>query len=276
MSKLHPPRTLIFCSAGARIKHLSWLTGLDSQTNMDAALAYYGAEASPANLEVKYFISNRDYKIPNFLQLIRECSAVLEYDLYIFIDDDIIVSASDLGKWRSQIISNGLDVCQPALTTDSKADWPHTKVQAHLGVDIGQFVEIQCFALSRRALQAALPYFFMVKTGAGLDLCLYHLSARAGMKSAVVHDLQIVHPHRPEDETVRRQFSQFAEFNRDMMCMLTFCFEGSASFNDLVHSSRILGDTRLGVVRSVAWVRFVWVRMLRVLGRILKTLRRSL
>jgi hypothetical protein len=262
-------KILVFCSAGGRIRSLSWIDGLSADPRVRTALVYYGAESLTQPAGAHYFLCNRDFKIPNFLQLARAYPEVLECDLFLFIDDDIVAPAETIRRWCDIAIERHLDVCQPSLTDESKTDWPHVASRPHLGHDAGQFVEIQCFALSRRALRAALPYFFMVKTGTGLDLALFHLARERAWRTAVLHEVSVLHPRRPEDQTVRGQFAEFASFNQEMSRFLTFCFDAQVSLPALDFASNALGDTRHGVVRTVAIVQFVFARCMRVLRRTL-------
>lgn len=261
------PRTLVFCSAGGHFSQLAWLANLQDYSGFDVAIVDYSDGLAPPPAGIKYFLRNKDFKVPNFLLLAREEPSLLEHDLFFFIDDDIVMSADNLAQWRKVIVELQLDLSQPALTPNSKTDWPHVKLQPSFEVKHDQFVEIQCFALSRRALRVALPYFFMVKTGTGLDVALYNLAQRVPLRTAVVHSVQITHPRRPEDETVRRQFDQFAKFNTQMNVFMNFCFERPTLFDDLVESSRLLGDTRPRVVHWLGILRFVLARIRRVVGR---------
>lgn len=262
-------RTLVFCSAGLRIHELSWLAELSSYEQMDSAIVYYGPQPFTSRIKSRYFLVNQDFKIPNFLKLILQFDEALDYDIYIFIDDDINISANELSRWREIIWKEELDISQPALTISSKINWPHTQVQPSIGTDHNQFVEIQCFALTRTALRAALPYFYFVKTGTGLDVILYNLAMRLPLRSGVIHEIQMHHPLRPEVQTVRTQFSEFHEFNRKMMRLIQFCFEKSpVTFTDLVIASKTLGDTRPSTVRWIASMRFVFARLIRKATRL--------
>jgi len=257
-------RILVFCSAGRRIESLGWPEELARDPRIRVALVHYAAEPVQQPAGAHYFLRNQDYKIPNFLELARQQPEVLDSDLFLFIDDDIVTTAETIRRWCDIALSARLDVCQPALAPASKTDWPHLLARPALGADVGQFVEIQCFALSRRALQASLPFFFMVKTGTGLDIALYHLARERGWKTAVLHEVSVLHPRRPEDETVRRQFSRFADFNRQMSRFLNFCFDTHRPLPPLAGASRALGDTRRSVVRTVAIASFVVGRARRV------------
>lgn len=250
-------RSLVFCSAGRGISELSWLDGL---SGIDVGLVYYGDEpiTPPAS---KFYLPNKDFKVPNFIQLAREFPEVLTYDYYFFVDDDLIFEAACLHAWLGIVIANGLDVSQPSLTTDSKVDWPHLKRQASLKVDLDQFVEVQCFCLSRNALRLALPFFFMAKTGAGLDIAIYLLGKRHRLRSAVIHELAVHHPHRADEQTVRRQFSEFATFNPQLSRFIAFCLDEPDPLDDLARASQTFGDTRYGIVRLLASLRFMMARV---------------
>lgn len=257
-------RSLIFCSVGKRISDLPWLKGL---TDFDVALVYYGDEPiSPP--QTKYYLANKDFKIPNFIQLARGCPDVLTYDYFFFVDDDLIFESSLFHTWLKLAIENRLDVSQPSLSQQSKGDWAHTKHQEALKVDLDQFVEVGCFCLSKRALRLALPFFFMVKTGAGLDIAIYLLRQRHNLQSAVIHELQVFHPHRDNEQTVRKQYSEFASFNPQLSRFIAFCFDEQDTLKNLDDASRVLGNTSHASVRFIATLRFIAARVGRKLKRI--------
>ena len=262
-SAIPHPSSLIFCSAGASINKLAWLGELQG---FDVALVYYGEEPiTPPS--TKYFLANKDFKIPNFIQLARKFPNLLAYDYFFFVDDDLIFEPSLFYEWRDIVVKHQLDVSQPSLTHESKADWGHLKNQKPLDIDFDQFVEIQCFCLSRHALRMAFPFFFMAKTGTGLDIALYQLCQRHNMRSAVIHQLMIYHPPRENKNTVRGQFSEFGSFNPQLSRFIAFCFDKEDILANLSHSSRIFGNTNPCMVRIVATLRFMYARMQRVLKR---------
>ena len=257
------PRSLIFCSAGASINQLSWLGELQE---FDVALVYYGDE-SITPPPAKYFLANKDFKIPNFIQLARKFPELLDYDYFFFVDDDLIFEPSLFYKWRDIVTKHHLDVSQPSFTLESKADWAHEKNQKPLDIDFDQFVETGCFCLSRHAMRMAFPFFFMAKTGTGLDIAIYQLCQRHNMRSAVIHQLMVYHPHRENKNTVRAQFSEFSSFNPQLSRFIAFCFDKEDVLANLSHASRIFGNTNPCMVRMVATLRFMSARMQRVLKR---------
>jgi len=259
------PRSLIFCSAGKRIGNLPWLNGL---TGFDVALVYFGDEPITPP-KSKYFLANKDFKVPNFIQLAREFPEVLSYDYFFFVDDDLVFESDVFTSWLNSIIENHLDVSQPSLTTDSKADWPHLKHQASLQIDYDQFVEVQCFCLSKHALRLSLPFFFMAKTGTGLDIAIYLLCQRHKLRSGVIHQLRIQHPHRANEQTVRKQFAEFKSFNPQLSRFLEFCFDEKDTLTSLALASGNLGNTSPQAVRLISSVRFIQERVIRKLKKLL-------
>lgn len=259
------PTSLIICSAGKRISDLSWLKGL---TGFDVALVYYGDEPITPP-ETKYFLANKDFKIPNFIQLAREHPDVLSYDYFFFVDDDLVFESDVFTDWLNIAIENRLDVSQPSLTPDSKADWPHLKYQAALQIDFDQFVEVQCFCLSQQALRLSFPFFFMAKTGTGLDIAIYLLCQRHKLRAGVIHLLRVHHPHREHEKTVRNQFAEFKSFNPQLSRFIAFCFDEKDTLTNLALASVNLGNTSPHVVRLIASFRFVLARINRKLSRLL-------
>lgn len=258
------PRSLIVCSAGKRIGNLPWLNGL---TGFDVALVYYGDEPITPP-ETKYFLANKDFKIPNFIHLARTHPEVLSYDYFFFVDDDLIFESDVFTAWLNSVIENHLDVSQPSLTPDSKADWPHLKHQTSLQVDYDQFVEVQCFCLSKQALRLSLPFFFMARTGTGLDIAIYLLCQRHKLRSGVIHSLRVQHPHRANEQTVRKQFAEFKSFNPQLSQFIEFCFDEKDTLSSLAFASVNLGDTSPRAVRLLSSVRFVLQRTKRKLNRL--------
>ncbi len=254
----------MFCSAGARISQLQWLQSGDAY---DIAIAYYGDDNVSAPPGVTYFFSNKDYKIPNFLEALRRFPSLLEYELYLFLDDDLILDEQVIRAWISTVEDQNLDVSSISFAHDSKIDFPHLRQQKGLGVDQSQLLEVGCFALRRSALRLVLPFFFMAKTGTGINLALYKLCERHGLTSGVIHSLTVLHPHRPEVATVREQFKEFDRYNQHLSRLIYFCFDENELLTNLSAASRIFGSTHPGFVRLCAVGRYLLRRAARVISK---------
>ena len=124
------------------------------------------------------------------------------YDLYeyiFFIDDDLYFQFEDLDKFFSMILEHNLDIAQPSLSRNSHCIWKVFQNKQSTGVRFVNGVEIMMPALSKRAMDIALPYFMMSVSGFGLDLLLAKLTEQHGLTAAVVDDIVARH-EKPIDQ----------------------------------------------------------------------------
>lgn len=248
-SKEMAPRALIYCSFGDNSNVPSWI---NQPGNFDVALVYYGSGATPVFPRAKFSISNRGFKFPNFCQLIDRHPEVLGYDYFCFVDDDLVFEEGAIQKWLDTMIGNRLDLAQPSLSNKSREEWrwPHVYNVPGKELEFGQFVECQCFCISRQFLQRVLPFFYMVKSGSGIDLVFFRLMDREKWRSAIIHSIQVYHPHRPEHQTVRANRKQFADDWNRIMQRLDFCFDTTVNWRNMRLASHA-GRLTPGVERLI-------------------------
>jgi len=98
---------------------------------------------------------------------------ILRYEAALFLDDDVEVSADGIDALFAAAERDGLDLAQPALTSDSESAWPYLK-QPHAGAGVLRVssVEIMAPLMSRRALAKAGWAFSESVSGWGTDLLL--------------------------------------------------------------------------------------------------------
>jgi len=98
---------------------------------------------------------------------------ILRYAAVLFLDDDIEVSAGEIDALFAAAEREGLDLAQPALTSDSESAWPFLKRPA-AGDQIIRVssVEIMAPLMTRRVLQKAGWVFSETVSGWGSDLLL--------------------------------------------------------------------------------------------------------
>lgn len=188
-------RFLVFSSVGDQNQVSRWIA---NDRGYDVAIAYYGDSEFAFRDSVEYFIRSKDVKIPNFLKCVWEFEDLLNYDYYLLVDDDILVDAATIEAVFKTAVDCRLELCQPSLSEDSATNWPQLKHKAGIRLEFTNFVEVQCFCLSKRLLQKALPYFSFIKSGFALDLILSGLLGHPKDKIAILHHLQMKHP--PKDE----------------------------------------------------------------------------
>jgi hypothetical protein len=141
-------------------------------------------------------------KFPNFFYMYDQWQEMAGYDFYLWADDDIEISTSDVLAFMSRVEQDHLDLAQPALTSDSAISWPHLRCKPGKDVEQTCFVEIQFFAMSKRLFDLAVPFFRQGLSGFGMDVATARLCRRHRLRSAVIHSIRMRHPDRPKSETI--------------------------------------------------------------------------
>lgn len=200
-------RFLVFSSVGDERRVIYWV---NNDRIYDVCLAYYG-DADFNSKNVNFFIKNKDFKIPNFLRCIENFAELLEYDYYFFIDDDLIIDQYTIEKVFKTAKQYHLELCQPSFSKNSNTYWPGLINKEGVYLEYTNFVEVGCFCMSRRLLRQTLPYFYFIKSGAGLDLIFSYFLKHRKNKIAVLHFLEVTHPLKPRDKTVRGTTMDFSK-----------------------------------------------------------------
>jgi hypothetical protein len=116
-------KALVFCSFES-LDRLGWLV---DAPGVDVALVYYGSGEVERPPNVRFFAAMKGFKIPNFLQLARLHPEVLEYDDFLFVDDDMVGDATLIERWLTLHRRTRADVSQPSLDAASRVIWPHLR-----------------------------------------------------------------------------------------------------------------------------------------------------
>ncbi len=212
---------LVVCSTRAKSAIDSWL---QPHSGFDIALAFYEEVTSEYADKATYSIQNKSFKFPNYCLLFDRFPNLLTYDHFLFLDDDLILSPEKILKIFDSAKRKKLDLCQPSLSSTSSGFWPHTRNKAEQKWEATDFVEIQAFCMSQRLLRRSLPFFYMVDTGSGMDLALFYILSQETYRGAILHNIQIEHPYRPENETVRILKPDFQQSTARIVERISFCF----------------------------------------------------
>jgi hypothetical protein len=227
-----PRRALVYCSFGDNSTVGTWI---HQPGDFDVALVYFGTGSMSMFPRAKFSMSNRGLKFPNFCQLIDRYPEMLDYDYFCFVDDDLIIPEGTFQNWINAMITNQLDLAQPSLTRQSEEEWrwPHLINVPGKELEYGQFVECQCFCLSQAFLRRVLPFFYMVKSGIGIDVVFFRLMDLEKWRTAIIHSIQVYHPPRPEHQTVRANRNQFVAESTRIMQRLDFCFDTTVNWRNM-------------------------------------------
>lgn len=142
----------------------------DSSRRYDLLLNYYSApeEPSPA---AEYVFQQGGTKVTAIHKLLKDRAEVLtQYEYVLFLDDDILLSASEIEKLFAIMRAEKLDLAQPSLTPDSYGSFPALfHKEGSPGLRRVNYVEIMAPAFSRRALIANADNFGRAISGFAVD-----------------------------------------------------------------------------------------------------------
>ncbi len=118
------------------------------------------------------------------------------YRYYAFLDDDLTVDAVTLNRLFVVGDSLGLDLYQPALTSNSF--YSHQSLCQFSGIDSYPirevpFVEVMCPFMSRKLVEKVSPLFDLNISGWGLDMHVWPKFA----KPYVIDKLPVAHMRQP-------------------------------------------------------------------------------
>ena len=223
--------------------------------NFDVCIAYYGESSFPDMDKVEYFISNKDYKVPNFVKCLKEFPAIQDYDYVLWLDDDLLVSLDSINRIFEMAESYQLDLCQPSLMPGSDASWRHTYSKPGVLLEYVNFVEVQAPCISNRLLRQTIPYLDIFLTDYGLDLLWWKLLQEEKDKIAVLHSVKVFHPLSSAGNSIRR-INNFKSINREVVQNL------ARALNEKFDGNMLLGlkVKVFGRIYSDFW-RFIFWRM---------------
>jgi hypothetical protein len=132
------------------------------------------------------------------------------YDYIFFIDDDLVFRFQDISRFFHLMKSYNLDLAQPSLSAASMCVWPVFYNAQRGGMRRTNGVEIMMPALSRRAREILLPYFFYSVSGFGLDLLMAKLAMRSRLSIGVIDDVVVRH-----EKKIDQSVGTYYEFLRE-------------------------------------------------------------
>ena len=188
------PKQIVFCSIGdVSIPH--WLK---QKKGFDVCLIFYGSSKRKEAALRKYatfFVKNEGYKMRNYKLALEKYNMLDAYDAFLFLDDDLVVSAKTISTCFKRLQEYTLDACQPSIVTNSKVGWKTLRRKPNVFMEYTNFIECNFMCLSRDLLTKTMPHLDMFSVGYGSDLILHKLVDREDA-IAVFHDMWFFHPTR--------------------------------------------------------------------------------
>ena len=167
----------------------------DAEPAFDWLLYDYSGQVTASPMQVKHYISNKSECKGDVMQRIYKDLQSTDLSYIGFLDDDQIISVSDLNKLLFIAESAQLDVFQPSLYHDSYYNLRQFIHKPGYMIQDTWWVEIMSPFYSKAVFQAAGPHFIHSISGTGLDVYLIPTIQRliGKTKTAVVHAVQLKH-----------------------------------------------------------------------------------
>ena len=139
-----------------------------SSRNFDLALNRYAKPDTAHKADWEYLYVGGVNKYKAAFQFIGE-SHLANYRGFVFLDDDVEMTYSDLSSFLTFCSTHGFGLAQPSLTPDSIVSHRHLINVSNRGWRSVPLVEVMCPYFSASALREALPTFDLSYSTWGLD-----------------------------------------------------------------------------------------------------------
>jgi hypothetical protein len=188
-------RNLVIVRADENSLHPQWDRNIpDLERNWDVCVSFYGKDEDFSRADfVQYHVHQHEKrKYPSIFELLT-ADRLWDYDFFMIIDDDVMLSWLDLNVAFEVCREHRLDLAQPSLTPDSF--WSHalTVQQPGLLLRFVGYVEGMAAIFSKEALRTCLPTFERSQFGWGIDVLWPLLLGRSDSRVAVIDRVAIRH-----------------------------------------------------------------------------------
>lgn len=184
-------RFLVVVRAGEASLHRKWLDG--RSRNWDLVVSWYG-DKPYAPVADEIVIGVKGGKGDGLAATFAALPALIERYDYIWLpDDDIDTDCATIGTLFDIASSEGLAVCQPALTHDSYHSYLHTLHSPSFLLRYTSFVEVMVPCLSRERLLRILPYLERNPSAFGVDWIWTRLDVDNRYRAAIVDAIAVRH-----------------------------------------------------------------------------------
>lgn len=188
----HP--NLVFTSVGDRSNCRWWLRG---HRNFDLWVTYYGDRPGDFLDVADYYEEHRGSKYQNLHHAYRQWSDLLaQYAAVFVLDDDIIISGTQITRLFEIRERYDLWALQPAFSPRGKISWPITRVNRMNELRFTSFIEMSCPLFRKDKLDAFMAVYDPELIGWGCDWWfLEAMGPDLRGRVAVVDAIPCVNPH---------------------------------------------------------------------------------
>lgn len=184
-------RFVVVVRAGEASLHRKWLEG--ANRSWDLVVSWYG-DAAYERVADETVMRIKGGKGDGLAATFAAFPELLtRYEYFWLPDDDIEADSETICTLFDIASTEGLAVCQPALTHDSFFSYVHTLQSRSFHLRYASFVEIMVPCLSREHLLRVLPYFERNPSAFGLDWIWTRLDPDNRKRAAVVDAIAVCH-----------------------------------------------------------------------------------
>lgn len=190
-------KNLVFTSAGDKSNLSLWLKG---RRNFDLWVCYYGEQEGRHKESSDYYMARKGGKFPNFHFAYQRWRHLIDqYEAILIMDDDIIISGSDISRLFDIRRHYDLWVIQPAFLPEGKICHAITRQRPCTFMRSVNFVEVTCPLFRKDKLDEFMRVYDPVLVGWGIDLWMTSLFAPdVEGRMAVIDAVPCINPR---DET---------------------------------------------------------------------------
>jgi len=185
---------LVFTSAGDNAKLHYWLQG---DKNYDLWISYYGDKKNRYKDQSDFYISKKGGKFPGLHYIYQHWKNILDhYDAIFVVDDDIIISGSEISRLFEIREHYNLWLLQPAFSPVGKISHPITRINPFTFIRYTNFVEVTCPLFQKDKLDDFMKIYDPILIGWGVDWWFLDLLAKGiNGKVAIVDEISCINPH---------------------------------------------------------------------------------
>lgn len=185
----------------------------------DLWVVYYGdndKKYEDYKKSVDFIEKRKGSKFQNLYHIFKKYhKEIMKYERFFILDDDIIISTSDINTMFYMSQKYKLWICQPSFAHGSKISWQHTKNVRHAILRYTNFIEVNAPLYTRWALCRLMNYYDERLIGWGVDyLSIWSTGHMYKNTYAVIHTVKCVNPQDTEKPESKRELSKLKNWEK--------------------------------------------------------------
>ena len=189
-------RHLVVLRANEQSLHLDWEQDLpDDQRSWDLCVSFYGRRESYPPHDFSEFSSFQagERKFQAIRSLLLSNPLLRDYDYFMFPDDDLQMSWSDINRAFHAMHRWGLRIAQPSLKSGGHINYSATLQDHVYRVRFTNMVEVMIPMMSRDVLRDCLGTFDLTRSSFGIDYVWSKVADVRLNHVGIIDDVAVLH-----------------------------------------------------------------------------------